>query len=147
MYRLGLAVTAYRGIATQNRLDPNQVVFDPFKRIQTPAQIAAAAAEEKKKKSGKVTIENVPPEEFLISKKARTIADSPFVAHRQMLTRSTLVAMGFNKKQIEGLQMGDALAYTPERVARYAAGEQPYQTQTDDPSMQEIEVFEHLQHL
>ena len=97
---------------------------------------------QKKKKSGKVTIENVPPEEFLISKKARTIADSPFVAHRQMLTRSDLVAMGFNKKQVEGLQMGDALAYTPERVARYSAGEQPYQTQTDDPSMQEIEVFE-----
>jgi GrpB-like predicted nucleotidyltransferase (UPF0157 family) len=97
---------------------------------------------QKKKKSGKVTIENVPPEEFLISKKARTIADSPFVAHRQMLTRSDLVAMGFNKKQVEGLQMGDALAYTPERVARYSAGEQPYQTQTDDPAMQEIEVFE-----
>lgn len=97
---------------------------------------------QKKKKSGKVTIENVPPEEFLISKKARTIADSPFVAHRQMLTRSTLVAMGFNKKQVEGLQMDDALAYTPERVARFSAGEQPYQVQTDDPSMQEIEVFE-----
>lgn len=97
---------------------------------------------QKKKKSGKVTIENVPPEEFLISKKARTIADSPFVAHRQMLTRSTLIAMGFNKEQVEGLQMDDALAYTPERVARYSAGEQPYQIQTDDPSMQEIEVFE-----
>jgi len=97
---------------------------------------------QQKKKSGKVTIENVPPEEFLISKKARTIADSPFVAHRQMLTRSTLIAMGFNKDQVESLQMGDALAYTPERVARYAAGEQPYQVQTDDPSMQEIEVFE-----
>ena len=97
---------------------------------------------QQKKKSGKVTIENVPPEEFLISKKARTIADSPFVAHRQMLTRSTLMAMGFNKKQVEGLQMGDALAYTPERVARFSAGEQPYQVQTDDPSMQEIEVFE-----
>jgi hypothetical protein len=97
---------------------------------------------QKKKKSGKVTIENVPPEEFLISKKARTIADSPFVAHRQMLTRSTLIAMGFNKDQVEGLQIGDALAYTPERVARYPAGEQPYQIQTDDPSMQEIEVFE-----
>ena len=97
---------------------------------------------QQKKKSGKVTIENVPPEEFLISKKARTIADSPFVAHRQMLTRSTLIAMGFNKDQVESLQMGDALAYTPERVARYSAGEQPYQVQTDDPSMQEIEVFE-----
>jgi hypothetical protein len=41
----------YISIANQNKLDPNQVVFDPFKRIQTPAQIAAAAAEEKKKKT------------------------------------------------------------------------------------------------
>jgi hypothetical protein len=97
---------------------------------------------QQKKMVGRVRIENVPPEEFLISKKARTIADSPFVAHRQMLTRSDLIAMGFNKKQVEGLQMGDALAYTPERVARFSAGEQPYQVQTDDPSMQEIEVFE-----
>ena len=121
--------------------DPNgQPVVDPMGMPVMGATTNVVV--QQKKKSGKVTIENVPPEEFLISKKARTIADSPFVAHRQMLTRSTLIAMGFNKKQVEGLQMGDALAYTPERVARYAAGEQPYQTQTDDPSMQEIEVFE-----
>jgi hypothetical protein len=121
--------------------DPNGMpVIDPMGMPVMGATTNVVV--QQKKKSGKVTIENVPPEEFLISKKARTIADSPFVAHRQMLTRSTLVAMGFNKKQVEGLQMGDALAYTPERVARYAAGEQPYQTQTDDPAMQEIEVFE-----
>lgn len=121
--------------------DPmGQPVFDP-----TGVQVMGATHNvvvQKRKKSGKVTIENVPPEEFLISKKAKTIADSPFVAHRQMLTRSDLIAMGFNKKQVESLQMDDALAYTPERVARYSAGEQPYQVQTDDPSMQEIEVFE-----
>lgn len=47
----------YTDIATQNKLNPNQIIFDPFKRIQTPAQIAADAAraappteEEKKKK-------------------------------------------------------------------------------------------------
>jgi len=121
--------------------DPmGQPVIDP-----TGMQVMGATHNvvvQKRKKSGKVTIENVPPEEFLISKKARTIADSPFVAHRQMLTRSDLIAMGFNKKQVESLQMDDALAYTPERVVRFSAGEQPYQVQTDDPSMQEIEVFE-----
>ncbi len=31
------------------------------------------------KKDGRVVVENVPPEEFLISKRARTIQDSPFV--------------------------------------------------------------------
>jgi len=40
----------YSAIATQNKLNPNQVVFDPFQRIKTPQQIAADAAEEKKKK-------------------------------------------------------------------------------------------------
>ena len=121
--------------------DPNgQPVIDPMGMPVMGSTHNIVA--QKKKKSGKVVIENVPPEEFLISKKARTIADSPFVAHRQMLTRSTLIAMGFNKDQVEGLQIGDALAYTPERVARYPAGEQPYQIQTDDQSMQEIEVFE-----
>jgi len=123
-------------------------IYDPMGQpVLDPTGMPAMGAThnvivQKRKKSGKVTIENVPPEEFLISKKARTIADSPFVAHRQMLTRSDLVAMGFNKKQVEGLQMDDALAYTPERVVRFSAGEQPYQVQTDDPSMQEIEVFE-----
>ena len=121
--------------------DPNgQPVIDPMGMPVMGSTHNIVA--QKKKKSGKVVIENVPPEEFLISKKARTIADSPFVAHRQMLTRSTLIAMGFNKDQVDGLQIGDALAYTPERVARYPAGEQPYQIQTDDLSMQEIEVFE-----
>jgi hypothetical protein len=40
----------YGLIATQNKLDPNQIVFDPFKRIRTPAEIAAEAAKEKDKK-------------------------------------------------------------------------------------------------
>lgn len=121
--------------------DPNgQPVFDQMGQQVMGATHSVVV--QKKKKSGKVTIENVPPEEFLISKNARTIADSPFVAHRHMMTRSELVAMGFNKKQVESLQMDDALAYTPERVVRFSAGEQPYQVQTDDPSMQEIEVFE-----
>jgi hypothetical protein len=40
----------YSAIATQNKLDPNQIVFDPFKRIKTPTEIAAEAAKEKKKK-------------------------------------------------------------------------------------------------
>jgi hypothetical protein len=39
----------YGLIATQNKLDPNQIVFDPFKRIRTPLEIAAEAAKEKEK--------------------------------------------------------------------------------------------------
>jgi hypothetical protein len=92
-------------------------------------------------KKGSVKVENVPPEEFLISKKARRIADAPFVAHRRLTTRSELISMGFKADEIDALPAYDDLTFTPERVARFPNGEQP-----DDPSldtsMDEIETFE-----
>jgi len=48
----------YGLIATQNKLDPNQIVFDPFKRIRTPAEIAAEAAKEKEKKKKPASYNN-----------------------------------------------------------------------------------------
>jgi hypothetical protein len=91
---------------------------------------------------GKVVVENVPPEEFLISKRARTIADSNFVAHRKMLTRSDLIAMGYDETTVMGLSTGDALEFSPERIARYTRGENPTDMDSDDESMQLIEYYE-----
>ena len=96
----------------------------------------------KTNKVGKVVIENVPPEEFLISKKARTIGDSPFVAHRRLVTRSDLVAMGFDKETVDSLPTYSDITYSEERVARFPRGEQPDENNSLDMSMQEVEVFE-----
>jgi hypothetical protein len=96
----------------------------------------------KTKKTGKVIVENVPPEEFLISKKARTIADAPFVAHRRLATRSELTAMGFDKDIIDNLPTYADLTYNQENVARFDQGEQPSDQASLDFSMQEIEVME-----
>jgi len=91
---------------------------------------------------GKVLIENIPPEEFLISKRAKTIQDSPFVAHRRLMTRSELVAMGFDKDVVDTLDTGDTLNFTPDKIARFSRGEQPISNATQDQSMEVIEVFE-----
>jgi predicted GNAT family acetyltransferase len=96
----------------------------------------------KTKKTGKVIVENVPPEEFLISKKARTIADAPFVAHRRLATRSELTAMGFEKDIVDNLPTYADLTYNQENVARFDQGEQPSDQASLDFSMQEIEVME-----
>ena len=110
--------------------------------VQTMQPIFSYNVKVKKvNKKGSVKVENVPPEEFLISKKARRIDDAPFVAHRKLTTRSELIAMGFSQKDIDELPAFDDLTFTPERVARFPNGEQP-----DDPSldtsMDEIETFE-----
>ena len=91
----------------------------------------------------KIKIENVAPEEFLIDKRAVTIEEADFVAHRKLVTRSDLVAMGYDPKVVETLPMGDTLDFTPERVARYGAGEQPFNTNdSNDESMELVEYYE-----
>lgn len=96
----------------------------------------------KKNQVGRVAIQNIPPEEFLISKKATTIQDSPFVAHRRLIPRSDLVAMGFPEDVVRDLPAYDDLSFSPERVARYSEGEQPSQDESLDPTMQDVEVYE-----
>jgi F0F1-type ATP synthase membrane subunit b/b' len=96
----------------------------------------------KRTQHGAVKVENVPPEEFLISKRARSIADSPFVAHRKLLPRSDLIAMGFDPEIVENLPSYNDLSFTDERLARYSRGEQPDEEASLDHSMQEIEVYE-----
>ena len=95
------------------------------------------------KDHSKVKIENVAPEEFLIDKRAVTIEDADFVAQRKLVTRSDLIAMGYDANIVESLAIGDALDYSPERIARYNRGERPFDNNdSDDSAMQLVEYFE-----
>jgi len=96
----------------------------------------------KKKEVGKVCVENVPPEEFLIAKRDKSIKNARFVAHRTVKTRSDLIAMGYPQDKVDKMPAYNDLTYTPERVARYSAGEMPDETQSLDFTMQEVELFE-----
>ena len=96
----------------------------------------------KKKEVGRVCVENVPPEEFLIAKRDKSIKNARFVAHRTVKTRSDLIALGYPKDEVDKMPSYNDLTYTPERVARFSQGEMPDETQTLDFTMQEVEVFE-----
>lgn len=56
--------------------------------------------------NGRVCIWNVPPEEFLISKEARSIEDARLVGHRRQRTLSDLREDGFDKEKIDYLSSG-----------------------------------------
>lgn len=95
----------------------------------------------KKTSSGGVVVENVPPEEFLISKRAIDIKTAPFVAHRRLVTRSELTAMGFDAEIIASLPSNTDLEFSEERIARFDQSETP-DVQSMDLTMEEVEVFE-----
>jgi len=130
-------------IVEQNTTIVQEAVFDEMTGMEVSPALSSHDVKVKRTKSkGKVVVENVPPEEFLISKRARTIEDSPFVAHRKMVTRSELIAMGYDEKTVMGLSTGDALEFSPERIARYTRGENPTDMDSNDESMQLVEYYE-----
>jgi len=95
---------------------------------------------------GKIKVENVPPEEFLISRKAKTIADAGFVGHRVVRSASELTAMGY--KNVDQLTSDDSSAsLNMERIERLAYDDELAYLNTDtvstlDPSQRLIWVTE-----
>ena len=129
-------------IVEQDSTIIQEAVIDEMGIEVSPALSSHNVKVKRSVNKGKVVVENVPPEEFLISKRARTIADSNFVAHRKMLTRSDLIAMGYDEDTVMSLSTGDALEFSPERIARYTRGENPTDMDSDDESMQLVEYYE-----
>jgi len=64
--------------------------------IMTPPPMMYDVEIKRRIKTGKVKIEALPPEEFLIDRRAKSIDEATFVGHRAMKTVSDLVAMGYD---------------------------------------------------
>jgi hypothetical protein len=100
----------------------------------------------RKKEGGRVRIENVPPEEFLISKRAKSIAESPFTAHRFKRTLSQLKSEGYTLP--DPLPSDDSgAALSSERIERlsyvdYDAYTQDQNDASIDPAQRSVWVVE-----
>ena len=76
-------------------------------------------------RKGRVKIDNVPPEEFLISTEAKNVADARFVCHRRKMTLSELREMGYDINE-EEIGSDDQLGFNEERDARYSFDSSAY---------------------
>ena len=93
-------------------------------------------------KGGKVKVENVPPEEFLIQRTAKSIEDSTFVAHRVMRTRSDLIEMGFDREVVENLPTSNNILLNNERLTRLSDIDQTPLNEGSEDATQDIEIYE-----
>ncbi len=142
-----LEVIAHDSYPDPNVQLPQGVTAEAAIAMGAPVPMLHTVRVKKVKKSGKVCIENVPPEEFLISKGAKSIHDETFKAHRRLLTRSELIEMGYDRDLVDSLPAYDDLTFNAERVARFAAGEQPNMQPQLDFSQQLIELYECFIHI
>ena len=70
------------------------------------------------KKTGKVKVETVAPEDFLIERKARTLEEAQFVGHKIRVTQSDLIAMGYDREKVDKLSSYDEEELSTERLIR-----------------------------
>ena len=92
--------------------------------------------------SGKVKIENIPPEEFLIQRSAKSIEDADFVAHKVLKSRSDLIQMGFDRDVVDDLPTQNTVTMNDERLARFADIDESSLNDAPDESTQDIEIYE-----
>lgn len=113
--------------------DPQaQQIQAQIEQIQsTPQKMLYDVSFKRTKKAGKICIENVPPEEFLISRKSKKISDGFMKGHRVRRSISDLRAMGYDNVDQIGSDEQQA-EYSMERVERVSFDDEaPYINQTE----------------
>ena len=132
---VGSAIMSMDDPSYQPPMDPmtGQMVVDPMTGMPLPAPKIYDVELKREFKDGRVRIEAIPPEEFLIDRRARSVEDATLVAHRRMMRVSDLVALGYNEEEVSA-QMGVyELDTNDEYIARnpYAQSYGPGGTQDD----------------
>ena len=95
---------------------------DPMTGMETPPVQSHEVRIRRSRPKNRVVIEAVPPEEFLISRDARDLDKSSYVGHRSLKTMSELVAMGYDRKEIEEYSgQGDVFSINTEAQTRNPA--------------------------
>ena len=82
---------------TQEYMNPQTGLMEEIEEIFHNVTFARTSLD------GKVTIENVPPEEFLINRGAKTLEDARFICHKSHKSKSDLIKMGYDPEIVESL--------------------------------------------
>jgi hypothetical protein len=132
---VGSAISSMDDPSFQPPIDPatGQPMLDPMTGQPMPAPQIYSVELKREFKDGRVKVEAIPPEEFLIDRRARSVEDATLTAHRRMMRVSDLVALGYDRDEVES-QMGVyELDTNDEYLARnpYAQSYGPGGTQDD----------------
>ena len=94
------------------------------------------------REEGEIKVINVPPEEFLVNRRATSLEDAHFMAHRTTLTVSDLVAMGYDRDEVEEYAGEDELKVEDEVSNRFQDLEASTGVDPADPTMRSVVYYE-----
>jgi hypothetical protein len=142
----GLDDNALSAIMADPNVDVEIVASEPFGEPQIdpmtgqiiPPPMVHAVRATYTYPDGRVKMEAVPPEEFLISRESKSLEDADYVAHRRIVTVSELVAMGYEYDDVVSLGSSyDDMETNVERYTRNKALSNEM-NERNDPAMKKV---------
>src|SRR5690606_17504949 len=119
-----------------------EAVTDPMTGQPVEQEVVTHAVKIKRVVSqGSLKICSIPPEEFLINSGAKSIEDATLLDHRSMRTKQSLIADGYDRKQVMELACSSDLDDSAEQAARWKSADLS-KADGVDPLMVEVEVHE-----
>ena len=109
---------------------------------QVPAKISFDVEVKRRKKSGSVKIDNVPPEELIFSRRATSLEDCAFIAHRTSVPAGDLIEQGYDPDIVHRYAGYDDIDDEAERQARFEEIESGANFDSSDLSMRDVMVTE-----
>jgi len=95
---------------------------DDFGTLISPAIVEHDVKVKKTKTDGQVRVLSVPPEEFLVSRRATSVEDASFVCHRVKKSVSDLILEGYPKSLVDELPSytQNNAEFNEERITRFS---------------------------
>jgi hypothetical protein len=122
-------------VASEPMGEPMQ---DPLTGQEMPAPMMHAVRAIYTHPDGRVRLEAVPPEEFLISRESKSVEQADYVAHRRIVTVSELVAMGYDYDEVS--ELGASYDDMDTNVERYTRNKALTNEMNErhDPAMKKV---------
>lgn len=92
---------------------------------------------------GRPKVENIPPDELLVARRARDFETPPFIGQRSPKTRSDLIEMGFPRDEVENLSKDEELDNEVKLARNYDLEEDYDSNPTNDKSKDVIYLGEY----
>jgi hypothetical protein len=128
---------------TENEIE----VIVPDLRPNQPPQLLKQKTHDlvitRTQKVGRVCVDTVPPEEYLVSKDARTNVEARLEGHKRKRTVSDLIEDGYDRDKVEAIASGNEAPTDQEEIARDTVQENTgSETVPLNKAMREIWVYE-----
>lgn len=97
------------------------------------------------RKKGRVYIDNVQPENFIVTPRAKTMAAADIVGEMKSMSRSDMIEAGYSKDAVAEVQSFGSIIDQSSGIAQEANGEANYDPETydaPDKATEEVNVFD-----